>query len=127
MTLLDNGCGMTLFNNSSGPNDFGQMWGGTENPRKHPKKGQNQVIRQVARGVVHLVVLSGDGLLQAWGCNEFGRLGRGVTCEGLQGAHVIKAYAKFLDETPQLVKITQVSCGENYSAAISDNHDSFYI
>ena len=23
---------------STGPNDFGQMWGGTENPRKHPKK-----------------------------------------------------------------------------------------
>ncbi|KAL1832745.1 hypothetical protein ACET3Z_002396 [Daucus carota] len=44
---------------------------------------QNQVIRQVACGAVHVVALSEDGLLQAWGYNEFGQLGRGVTCEGL--------------------------------------------
>lgn len=54
------------------------------------------------------------------GYNEYGQLGRGVTCEGLQGARVINAYAKFLDEAPELVKITQVSCGEYHTAAISD-------
>lgn len=54
------------------------------------------------------------------GYNEYGQLGRGVTCEGLQKARVINAYAKFLDEAPELVKITQVSCGEYHSAAVSE-------
>lgn len=55
------------------------------------------------------------------GYNEYGQLGRGVTCEGLQKARIINAYAKFLDEAPELVKITQVSCGEYHSAAISED------
>lgn len=55
------------------------------------------------------------------GYNEYGQLGRGITCEGLQGPRVIKGYAKFLDEAPELVKITQVSCGEYHSAAVSEN------
>lgn len=54
------------------------------------------------------------------GYNEYGQLGRGVTCQGLQKARVITAYAKFLDEAPELVKITQVSCGEYHSAAVSE-------
>ncbi|CAM9000337.1 unnamed protein product [Rhodiola kirilowii] len=81
------------------------------------------VIRQVSCGQVHVVPLSEDGRLQAWGYNEYGQLGRGVTGEGLQGARVISAYAKFLDEAPEHVKITSVSCGEYHTAAISDNGD----
>ncbi|KAK1410225.1 hypothetical protein QVD17_36760 [Tagetes erecta] len=82
-------------------------------------------IRQVSCGAVHVVALSEDGLLQAWGYNEYGQLGRGVTCEGLQKARVINAYAKFLDEAPELVKITQVSCGEYHSAAISEDGEVY--
>ncbi|KAK6128998.1 hypothetical protein DH2020_037252 [Rehmannia glutinosa] len=81
---------------------------------------QNTVVRQVSCGAVHVVALSEDGLLQAWGYNEYGQLGRGITCEGLQGARVIKGFARFLDEAPELVKIIQVSCGEYHTAAISD-------
>lgn len=55
------------------------------------------------------------------GYNEYGQLGRGVTCEGLQGPRIIHAYAKFLDEAPEPVKITQVSCGEYHTAAISED------
>ncbi|KAG5535226.1 hypothetical protein RHGRI_023116 [Rhododendron griersonianum] len=84
-----------------------------------------QTIRQVSCGAVHVVVLSEDGLLQAWGYNEYGQLGRGVTCEGLQGARVISEYAKFLDEAPELVKITHVSCGEYHTAAISDKGEVY--
>uniref|UniRef100_A0A6N2MZW9 Regulator of chromosome condensation 1/beta-lactamase-inhibitor protein II n=1 Tax=Salix viminalis TaxID=40686 RepID=A0A6N2MZW9_SALVM len=80
----------------------------------------NTIICQVSCGAVHVVALSVDGLLQAWGYNEYGQLGRGFTCEGLQGARVINAYAKFLDEAPELVKITLVSCGEYHTAAISE-------
>ncbi|PSS30536.1 Ultraviolet-B receptor like [Actinidia chinensis var. chinensis] len=85
----------------------------------------NTIIRQVSCGAVHVVALSEDGLLQAWGYNECGQLGRGITCEGLQGARVISAYAKFLDEAPELVKITQVSCGEYHTAAISEKGEVY--
>ncbi|KAK9106762.1 hypothetical protein Syun_022773 [Stephania yunnanensis] len=82
-------------------------------------------ILQVSCGAVHVVALSEDGLLQAWGYNEYGQLGRGFTCEGLQGAQILNAYAKFLDEAPELVKISQVSCGEYHTAAISENGEVY--
>ncbi|KAG6398418.1 hypothetical protein SASPL_139878 [Salvia splendens] len=87
--------------------------------------GQNQVVRQVSCGAVHVVALSEDGMLQAWGYNEYGQLGRGITSEGLQGARLIKGYARFLDEAPELVKIIQVSCGEYHTAAISDTGEVY--
>ncbi|XP_043702466.1 RCC1 and BTB domain-containing protein 1 [Telopea speciosissima] len=85
----------------------------------------NTIIRQVSCGTVHVVALSENGLLQAWGYNEYGQLGRGFTCEGLQGARVLNAYAKFLDEAPELVKIIRVSCGEYHTAAISEIGDVY--
>ncbi|KAM2858873.1 hypothetical protein COP2_024360 [Malus domestica] len=85
----------------------------------------NTIIRQVSCGAVHVIALSEDGMLQAWGYNEYGQLGRGFTCDGLQGARIINAYAKFLDEAPELVKITQVSCGEYHSAAISEKGEVY--
>ncbi|CAF2103802.1 unnamed protein product [Brassica napus] len=85
----------------------------------------NTAIRQVSCGTAHVVALSEDGLLQAWGYNEQGQLGRGVTCEGLQAPRVITAYAKFLDEAPELVKITQVSCGEYHTAAVSETGEVY--
>ncbi|GAB2288964.1 hypothetical protein Dimus_023269 [Dionaea muscipula] len=81
----------------------------------------NTIIRQVSCGAVHVVALSDDGLLQAWGYNEYGQLGRGITSEGLQGAQVLNGYSKYLDEAPELVKICQVACGEYHTAAISEN------
>uniref|UniRef100_A0A0D9VW53 RCC1-like domain-containing protein n=1 Tax=Leersia perrieri TaxID=77586 RepID=A0A0D9VW53_9ORYZ len=85
----------------------------------------NTVIRQVSCGAVHVMALSEDGLLQAWGYNEYGQLGRGYTSEGLQGAHVLNAYARFLDEAPELVKIIRVSCGEYHTSAISENGEVY--
>lgn len=85
----------------------------------------NTVVRQVSCGAVHVVALSEDGFLQAWGYNEYGQLGRGFTCEGLQGARVLNAYAKFLDDAPELVKITQVSCGEYHTAATSEDGEVY--
>ncbi|GMH27240.1 hypothetical protein Nepgr_029083 [Nepenthes gracilis] len=85
----------------------------------------NMLICQVSCGAVHVVALSEDGLLQAWGYNEYGQLGRGITCEGLQGPRVLNAYAKHLDEAPELVKIAQVSCGEYHTAAISEDGEAY--
>ncbi|KAJ7974277.1 Regulator of chromosome condensation (RCC1) family protein [Quillaja saponaria] len=105
------------------------VWGqnqGSNHPRLYwGAFTPNTMICQVSCGAVHVVALSGEGLLQAWGYNEYGQLGRGFTCEGLQGARVINAYAKFLDEAPELVKITQVSCGEYHTAAISEKGEVF--
>lgn len=67
------------------------------------------------------LIISLIKILDTPGYNEFGQLGRSVTCEGLQGARIINAYAKFLDEAPELVKITQVSCGEYHTAALSED------
>lgn len=50
------------------------------------------------------------------GYNEYGQLGRGVTCQGLQGAHIISSYAKFLDEAPELLKITSVMRGASHGS-----------
>ncbi|KAE8695238.1 Regulator of chromosome condensation (RCC1) family protein isoform 3 [Hibiscus syriacus] len=85
----------------------------------------NTLIRQVSCGAAHVVALSEEGLLQAWGYNEYGQLGRDVTSEGLQGARVVNSYAKFLDEAPELVKITQVSCGEYHNAAVSQKGEVY--
>ncbi|WOL05151.1 ultraviolet-B receptor UVR8 [Canna indica] len=85
----------------------------------------NTVIRQVSCGAVHVVALSEDGLLQEWGYNEYGQLGRGFTSEGLQGARILNAYARFLDEPPELVKIRQVACGEYHTAAISEDGEVY--
>jgi len=43
----------------------------------------------------------------------------------LQGARVLNAYARFLDDTPELVKIVRVSCGEYHAAAISENGEVY--
>ncbi|KAL9226494.1 hypothetical protein vseg_002301 [Gypsophila vaccaria] len=85
----------------------------------------NMVIRQVSCGFVHVVALSEEGVLQSWGYNEYGQLGRGFSCDGLQGPGILKAYAKHLDEAPEQIKITQVSCGEYHTAAISETGDVY--
>ncbi|KAJ3674303.1 hypothetical protein LUZ60_004919 [Juncus effusus] len=85
----------------------------------------NTVFRQVSCGSVHVVALSEEGLLQAWGYNEFGQLGRGFTCEGLQKPRVINAFARFLDEAPEPIRIRHVACGEFHTAAISENGEVY--
>ncbi|XP_073144500.1 ultraviolet-B receptor UVR8 [Henckelia pumila] len=85
----------------------------------------NTVVCQVSCGAAHVVALSEDGLLQAWGYNDYGQLGRGITCEGFQGARVINGYARFLDEAPELLKIIQVSCGEYHTAAITEKGEVY--
>ncbi|CAI9784665.1 unnamed protein product [Fraxinus pennsylvanica] len=61
------------------------------------------------------------------GYNKYGQLGRGITSEGLRWACVINGYARFLDEAPELVKIIQVSCGEDHSAAMSEECEMLFV
>lgn len=51
-----------------------------------------------------------------------GELGRGCSCEGLQGPCILKAYTKQLDEALELVKSIQVSRRDRTGAtAEADN------
>ncbi|GLT56350.1 hypothetical protein SLA2020_293940 [Shorea laevis] len=109
-------CRLWVWGQNQG-SDFPRLFWGAFTP--------NTIIRQVSCGAVHVVALSEEGLLQAWGYNEYGQLGRGFTCEGLQGPRLITAYARFLDEAPEPVKITQVSCGEYHTAAISEKGEVY--
>ncbi|CAH9084369.1 unnamed protein product [Cuscuta europaea] len=117
--------------NNDGSQSTRRLWvWGQNQGSNHPRLfwgafAPDMIIHQVSCGAVHVVALSGDGVLQAWGYNEYGQLGRGVTSEGLQGPRVISGYARFLDEVPELVKITQVSCGEYHSAAISEEGEVY--
>ncbi|GLJ44243.1 hypothetical protein SUGI_0924320 [Cryptomeria japonica] len=85
----------------------------------------NTIITQVACGATHVAAKSEEGALQTWGYNEYGQLGRGFSCEGLQGARIVNTFLKFLDEAPENVKVTQVACGEYHTAAIADNGDVY--
>ncbi|XP_051141142.1 ultraviolet-B receptor UVR8 isoform X2 [Andrographis paniculata] len=104
------------------------VWGqnqGSNYPRLFWGAFDSNKVVQVSCGAAHVVALSEDGFLQAWGYNEYGQLGRGITCEGLQGAGIIYSYARFLDEVPKSVTITQVSCGEYHTAAISNEGEVY--
>ncbi|RWW25816.1 hypothetical protein GW17_00009828 [Ensete ventricosum] len=111
----------SLFTWGECANDFGQLGDGAEESRKHPKKVkslQTEYVKSVSCGA-HYTCYSSDKP----GYNEYGQLGRGFTSEGLQGARILNAYARFLDEPPELVKIRQVACGEYHTAAISEDGD----
>ncbi|KAL9666930.1 hypothetical protein QQ045_001274 [Rhodiola kirilowii] len=132
-----------------GANDFGQLGDGTEKLRKYPKK-----VKQLQTEFLKLAKLMepsppgdsgfGDKIRDLIIRDCFGgpslqirlfakshvdkfmlcRCLRMVVCR-LGGARVISAYAKFLDEAPEHVKITSVSCGEYHTAAISDNGEVY--
>ncbi|KAG0464606.1 hypothetical protein HPP92_018770 [Vanilla planifolia] len=105
------------------------VWGqnqGSNYPRLYwGAFSQQTIICQASCGVAHVVALSKEGVLQAWGYNEYGQLGRGFTCEGLQGPRILNAFGKFLDEAPEFVSIIKVSCGEYHTAAISENGELY--
>ncbi|KAG0463276.1 hypothetical protein HPP92_019345 [Vanilla planifolia] len=105
------------------------VWGqnqGSNYPRLYwGAFSQQTIICQASCGVAHVVALSKEGVLQAWGYNEYGQLGRGFTCEGLQEPRILNAFGKFLDEAPEFVSIIKVSCGEYHTAAISENGELY--
>eukprot|EP01018_Ginkgo_biloba_P003208 Gb_06363 [translate_table: standard] len=116
---------------NDGKTSFSRLWvWGQNQGSNYPRLfwgafSPNTIISQVACGATHVAALSGEGILQTWGYNEYGQLGRGVTCEGLQGARIVNSFFKFLDEAPENVKIIQVACGEYHTAAIADNGDVY--
>lgn len=69
---------------------------------------------QMATGVNHSLALMGDGILYAWGYNQYGQLGDGSTTDKLTPVKVnIKTQLK------------QVSGGYNHSLALTRNGDIF--
>eukprot|EP00850_Spirogloea_muscicola_P021030 SM000234S07890 [mRNA] locus=s234:44549:48375:- [translate_table: standard] len=117
---------------SHSPNDESSrlwVWGqnqGSNHPRLlvnafHP----DAVVIQVACGASHAAAVTGDGLLQTWGYNEVGQLGRGFSCDGRQKPGVVTKFQKSLDESPIAVVVKQVACGEYHTAAIADSGDLY--
>ncbi|KAJ7543575.1 hypothetical protein O6H91_09G043700 [Diphasiastrum complanatum] len=107
------------------PSPNSRLWGSN-----HPRIfwgvfSCNTSIIQVACGMAHVAALSVEGVLQTWGYNEYGQLGRGLSCEGQQEARLVTAFVKFLDEPPELVRVSKVACGEYHTAAVADNGDLY--
>ncbi|EFJ05293.1 hypothetical protein SELMODRAFT_449178 [Selaginella moellendorffii] len=105
------------------------IWGqnqGSNSPRLFSGVfSSSTVVIQVACGGAHAAALSEHGVLQTWGYNEHGQLGRGISCEGLQGAKIVTSFVKFLNEPVETVKVKQVVCGEYHTAAIAHNGDVY--
>lgn len=82
-------------------------------------------VTQVACGASHVAALSELGTMQCWGYNEYGQLGRGLSCEGRQEARMVNKFVKFLDEPPEDVQVGQIACGDYHTAAVSTTGDVY--
>eukprot|EP00753_Platysulcus_tardus_P022526 PLAT9738.1.p1 GENE.PLAT9738.1~~PLAT9738.1.p1 ORF type:complete len:426 (+),score=186.57 PLAT9738.1:38-1315(+) len=69
-------------------------------------------IADVSCGDKHTVACDTEGRTWAWGCGEWGRLGDGRNKDALLPVEV---------EPLSDVKVTQVSCGQNFSMALSED------
>eukprot|EP00897_Mesotaenium_endlicherianum_P002478 jgi/Mesen1/2258/ME000153S01485 len=83
------------------------------------------IVKAVSCGASHAAAVSADGLLQTWGYNEWGQLGRGFCCEGLQKPGLVAAYARFLQEAPARVPVRHVVCGDYHTAAVSTSGELY--
>jgi len=82
-----------------------------------------QEVRQVACGAQHTIVLTEDGRVYTTGLGEFGRLGRGETCDELDFEEV--EYFSLSNDSVlfphELTRIVKVDAGANWTAALSSN------
>ncbi|GBG86200.1 hypothetical protein CBR_g41104 [Chara braunii] len=117
------------------------VWGqnqGSNLPRLFPgAMPPKSVIKAISCGASHAAAISTDGLLQTWGYNEFGQLGRGFSCEGLQearytcgrgdygqlGHRVLQTGLKevLLRRVVSLegIRLTQVACGQMHTCVVT--------
>jgi len=109
----------------SGAGGLGQ---GTRDSREEPTlvptfQETGEVIRQVACGSQHTIVLTTEGRLYATGKGDFGRLGRGDTQDELDFEE-IEYFSQANDSVLNPVgepKIVKVDAGNNFTAALSSD------
>jgi alpha-tubulin suppressor-like RCC1 family protein len=65
-------------------------------------------ITQIAQGSDHMLAAGADGVVWAWGRNDYGQLGDGTTTERTSPVPV-----------PGLTGITQLAAGDNHSLALA--------
>lgn len=98
---------------SWGGNQFGRLGDGSYRFREAPVpvRGTNGKylggIQAVAAGNFHALALKRDGVVLAWGANDFGQLGNG----SLEDSHVPIKVAR-------LSKVCAIACGANQSYAL---------
>ena len=78
---------------------------------------ENKVVRKVACGRDTTFALTEDGQLFSWGNDDYGMLGLGKAERRVSEPRLISS----LSDT----KIAQLSCGEGFAAAVSENGDLF--
>jgi hypothetical protein len=90
--------------------------GDADNPNHH--------VVQVAVGSKHALLLTDEGIVYSWGCdNDFSQLGRAIA-DNMQKPTPITETFRIADKDPgsgKLEVIVQIACGLNHCLALSQN------
>jgi alpha-tubulin suppressor-like RCC1 family protein/photosystem II stability/assembly factor-like uncharacterized protein len=107
-----------------GLNNFGQLGDSTQTQREAPvyvldeyASGSLQNIKSVAAGQNHTLALMSGGTVWAWGDNQYGQVGDGVS----GGARLYPVQVKDSDNSGFLTDITTIACGKWHSMALRED------
>ena len=106
-----------------GSNSVGQLGSGpgTDNPRPQQVRvavgGFLTDVKQMSFTASHGLAVKNDGTVWAWGSNDAGRLGNGVSGSSFPGAVQVKS----ADGTGFLIDVKQVSAGGAHSMAVKND------
>ncbi|CAK4179425.1 unnamed protein product [Aphanomyces euteiches] len=73
------------------------------------------VVRKVACGTLHTVVVTDQGDVFSWGCNDGGRLAHGINCED---DNIIRQPRKVQGFSKPFDKAIEIACGPWHTAAL---------
>jgi regulator of chromosome condensation len=90
-----------------------------EKKKPYPVGGalKDKNVVQVSCGGVHTVVLTDEGHIYSWGCNDEGALGRSIDS--------VDEYCPGLVDHLKDVRIVQVSAGDSHTVALSESGDVY--
>lgn len=101
-----------------GDNTFGQLGNGTNTASSTPQliDVPGVTFTKIACGSGHVMALSSDGQLYAWGLNDYGQLGNGTTENAKTPQPITVSGVAFAD----------ISCGARTGGALSSNGDLYF-
>jgi len=100
-----------------GDNTFGQLGNGTNTASSTPQliDVPGVTFTKIACGSGHVMALSSDGQLYAWGLNDYGQLGNGTTENAKTPQPITVSGVAFAD----------ISCGEKHSMALASDGELY--